>query len=296
MRELDIKVGFQCNNACIFCLNKDKRYYQKFPLEVLKKQIESFVEEGGKKLIISGGEPLISKYLFHLMTFAREKGVEFLEIQTNGRMLYYEEMVKKIKDFEPVSFLVSLHFPNNKLYKRYCRSDGFYQVMKGIKNLVKYNCNFTISTVIMKPNLPYLKILIKLLKKIGSKKNQYRFIDGKNIINNYKKFVPRYRECVPIIKEIIKENPDVRIFLKEFPICVLGKEFKNYLAPPMNPERLNLAIGNKIFTTREIEVSQFSFPNCKRCIYKSICEGVRKEYIQIYGIKEFKPITKRLKR
>jgi molybdenum cofactor biosynthesis enzyme MoaA len=292
MQELDVKISYQCNNACVFCLNKDKRQRKALPPEEIKGQIEVFAENGGKKMVVSGGEPLISKHFLSLIGFARQKGVSFLEIQTNGRMLCYEGVVKKLKEFEPINFLVSFHFPNARLYKKYCRSDGFQQTVEGIKNLVKYNCHFGVNTVIMKQNLPHLKRMMKMLKKMGTTMIQHRFIDGKNVGRDYKKFVPRYSECSAAIEEMVKENPDINISLREIPVCVLGRESKKHLAPRLNPERLNLNSNRGLLTTEEIETFQFTFPNCKNCTYLTTCQGVRKEYVENYGAKEFKPTIK----
>ena len=298
-KELDIKPSYRCNNACVFCLNKDKKTYKDPSLEELKKHISNLIKtaDGAKqsKLVISGGEPLIFKELFELLSFAKNAGVSSIEIQTNGRMLYYEEIVKELKKFEPIGFLVSFQFPSARLYKKYSRTDGFCQTVRGIKNMVKHDCNFTINTVVMRPNLPYLKNMIKFLKKLGAKRCQYRFIDGKNVIENYKKFVPRYKKCLPVLKNIIKNNPDISISLKEFPSCVAGEKFKNNLAPRFNPTRLNLTLKNTLVTTEEIIAAQFVFPNCKRCFWRSECSGVRKEYVKMYGHKEFKPIINRAK-
>ena len=292
MKELDIKISYSCNNFCIFCLNKDKRNYGEFPILVLKDQIEKSAKAGGEKVIISGGEPLISPYFFELLVFIKEQGIRQIEVQTNGRMLYYEELVKKINKFQPIGFLVSLHFPTPDLYKKYCKSDGFYQVVGGIKNLVKYKCNFTVNIVVMKPNLPYLKDLIVLLKNLGVTKIQYRFIDGKNIMERYKEFVPKYTEVTSIIKETIKENPDINISVNEIPVCVLGEKFKDNVIFLINPNRLNLSTRNQLFTSKEIINKQFIHPNCKKCVYVSTCPGIRREYYQIYGDKELKPIEK----
>ena len=292
MKELDIKVGYQCNNNCIFCLNKDKKYYKEFPLEKLLEQITLFSRGGGEKLIISGGEPFTSKYLFALLAFAKKRGIKRLEIQTNGRTLFYEDVVRELKKFEPISYLISFHFPNDRLYRKYSQSDGFYQVMTGIKNLLKHNCNLTINTVIMKPNLFCLRSIVKMLKKNGVKKIQFRFIDGKNVINKYREFVPQYKESLPIVKETIKENPGINISLREFPICILNKGLKENLSPNFGCQRLNFTANYKLLTSEQIESAQFIFPNnCKNCIYKLACPGIRKEYVKIYGIEEFKPIT-----
>jgi molybdenum cofactor biosynthesis enzyme MoaA len=293
MKELDIKLSYQCNNACVFCLSKEKRGSSGNPFEMIKETVGSFAKSGGEKLIISGGEPLISEHFFELLIFAKQSGIKSLEIQTNARMLYYENMVRKLKEFEPIGFLVSFHFPNDKLYRKYSQSNGFHQTVQGMKNLMKHDCSFTINTVIMKPNLPYLKDIIRILKELKVRRSQYRFITGKNVIDNYQEFVPRYSECLPIIKKVIDENPDIDIKLREFPFCVLEKKLRNNVSLPLSPERINLTTQGMILTTKKIEGDQFVFPNCENCLYnRSGCSGVRKEYVDVYGIKEFKPIIK----
>ncbi len=289
MKELDIKISYQCNNNCVFCLNKDKRELGN-TIEKTRETIESFAENGGEKLIISGGEPLISKYFFELVHFAKRKGISFFEIQTNGRMLSYEEIVLELKKIGSVGFLISFHFLNNKLYKQYCQSDGFNETVAGIKNLVKHDLNFITNTVIMKPNLPHLKETMRLLKELGGLKiAQYKFIDGKNIFNEYKKFVPRYSECVPIIEDVISENPDIDIYLKDFPACVLGNDFTGKI-PFFNPRRLDLTNKGELLTSGD---EQFIFPDkCKKCSQReTLCRGIRREYAEIYGTDELKPIA-----
>lgn len=295
MKELDIKLGYRCNNNCIFCLNREKRDTKKIPFKKIKTEIRSFVKkEGKKKLIISGGEPLTFDNFFPILEFAQERGVNRFEIQTNGRMLSYEEITKKLKKFKPIGFLVSLHFPNQDLYEKYTQADGFKQVISGIENLKRYNYNFTVNTVVMKPNLSHLESLIELLIKNEVKATQYRFIDGRNVMERYKKFVPRYFKASPTIKEIIdKYKKDIQISLNEFPFCVLGEDYLKYTAPSLNADRVNLNQKNRSLSTKKIHEHQFSYPNCDNCIYKSECKGIRKEYLSVYGQKEFTPIQQK---
>lgn len=296
-KTLKFEITFKCNNNCVFCCFDKKE--KALPLKKIKKEIKYFSRKGGRAVAVGGGEPFVSKHLFEILAFAKQNGIRNLSIQTNGRILCYQDMVKELKNFEPLHFLVSFHFPNAELYKKYCRSNGFHQTVQGIKNLVKYNYRFSINTVIMKPNLHHLKSIIKFLKGIGVRKYEYHFIYGKNIARDYEKFVPRYSECLPVMEEIIKENKDTEISLKGIPVCVANKKLKNYLVNPRCRERTVLTPKNLIIEN--------IFPNCKNCFYKSSspefgrnynicskssCPGVQKDYVENYGIKEFAPIIK----
>jgi uncharacterized protein len=295
--ESKFNLNFTCNNNCVFCC-ANKKEEKCDSLKRIKKNIESFARKGGdNRLIISGGEPLISEDLFDLLTFAKRKGIKKIGIQTNGRMLCYEEMVRKLKEFEPIDFLVSFHFPNARLYKKYCRSDGFQQTVEGIKNLVKYNCDVRTNTVVMKQNLPYLKGMMKFLKRLGVKQYEYYFIIGKNLGKNYRKFVPRYEKCTPAIEKIIEENKGISISLKGFPACVIKEELRKRLIHYLTPIRTK--------TLGKPPLAKYTFPNCQDCIFRSAragsslhlkianklsCPGVKEEYVKNYGTKEFKPI------
>ncbi len=291
MNELDIKVGFECNNNCIFCLNKDKRETKTFDVEVLKLKINSYCEKNRlEKLIISGGEPLIYKNLFEILDFAKNKGAQRFEIQTNGRMLAYIDMIRRLENYKPINFLLSLHFSQKNLYKKYMQIDGFDQVIRGIRNLTATNLGFTVNTVIMKQNLNDLENIINLLLENKVKRTQYRYIDGKNVINEYTDFVPKYSDAIPVTKKIIKHySNDINIFLREIPLCLLGEQYKKFLSIH-SEKRLN-ATTNDLLTNQEVEKNQFKHPNCTGCFYINQCPGIRNEYIQMYGSPEIIPIV-----
>jgi MoaA/NifB/PqqE/SkfB family radical SAM enzyme len=164
--------------------------------------------------------------------------------------------------------------------------------MKGIRNIVKNNCDIITNTLIMKPNLAYLKDIIKMLKKEGVKEMQLKFIDGKWLKNGYREYVPKYSECVPIIREIIEQNRDIKIWANEVPPCVLGEKYKKNIVSCVDRERFLFDSKREVKPMEEILSHRLVLPNCKGCIYKYLCGGVRKEYVQTYGIKEFNPIIK----
>ncbi len=292
-------LNFECNNRCSFCC-VDKNVSSE-PIDMVMGNIASFADKGGESIIISGGEPLIFKKIIDLISFAKNKGIRNFGIQTNGRMLYYKDFVRELRNFGSINFLVSFHFPNRKLYKEYCGSEGFHETVEGMKNLADHGIEFSTNTVIMKPNLSHLQENIDLLKSLGTKRMEFYFISGKNIANDeYEKFVPRYCECLPVMKKILKENGDSDIILKGFPVCVMGESsVKKSLNHYITPERSKTDV-------KHTPAFEYLFPNCEGCIYRSprpgsspgrkignagSCPGVKKDYVDFYGIDEFNPIT-----
>ncbi|MDD3032343.1 MAG: radical SAM protein [Bacilli bacterium] len=294
MKELDIKLGYNCNNNCLFCLNKDKRGFG-YATEELKKQIEISANNGCKKLIISGGEPLIYNNFFEIVKFARERGIPNYQIQTNGRMLFYGEMVERIKRICPnVDFLVSFHYPNAEMYKKYSQVDGFNQVLEGLKNLQKHSLKFTTNTVLFKENIKFLNEILSTLSKVDCKYSQFRFIDGHNVGDDFFDFVPRMEEAVSEIKKVIFNYPELKIYIHEIPACVLGRDLEDYITSMPNIERENFNLKKEVLTSPEIVRQQFIYPNCDGCMNKMRCLGVRKSYLKFFDKKEFNPIISKL--
>jgi len=291
MKELDIKLSYNCNNNCLFCLNKEKKFFS-YTTEELKKQIKDSAEKGCQRLIISGGEPLINGSFFKIIQYAKKCNIPFYEIQTNGRMLFYEDIVVRIKNIcQNVSFLVSFHYYSPEMYKKYSQADGFYQVLEGLKNLKKHNLNFTTNTVLFKKNVNYLNRILDILDEVGCKSCQFRFIDGHNIESEFFDFVPRMEEAVAEIKKIIHNYPGINIYVHDIPFCVLGEDLSKNISPFPSKERENLNIKKEVLTSLDIVRSQFIYPNCQNCLLKDKCVGVRKSYLKFYGNKEFNPIV-----
>lgn len=284
-RELDVKISYKCNNNCFFCLNQDKRNLST-SLGEIKKRISSVGAENISKLIISGGEPLISNKFFDLVEFASDKGVSNFEVQTNGRMLSYEKVVEKFKQYGTFSFLVSLHFPNKELYYKHCKVDGFDQVLKGIKNLQNHNYQFTVNVVVMKQNLNYLDDLLGILSNLSVPNLGFRFIDGSNFLQQYEDVVPTYTEAVLKIEKIVEKYNNIDIHLNEFPLCVLSEKLRDK-AVSLKADRINHTFNDKVVETREVYDQQFLYPDCNNCKLKPKCLGVRNEYVDYYGKKEF---------
>jgi len=311
--ELEVRPGYACNNNCVFCVNR-RCHYKSFPLEVITGQITDWSRRGCKNLVITGGDPLISPDFFKILNFAKENGFKRIEIQTNGRMLCYEEFVKKIMEVQPMryEFFVSLHFSDKESHKKYTRADGFEQVIAGIKNLLKNNLSVSISTVVMKQNLDCLGDVTDLLRSMETRKlqlkQQFRQIDGYSVREHFKDFVPQMSTVARKIRKVIKDNcKDIRFVVNEIPLCILGKDMEGYMTTPTNPQRVNpmmesvvpsvrqgkfkLKSDFKIIALSQMMKNMFVFSDrCAVCSCRAACKGIRRDYSEVYGFSELRPI------
>ena len=86
---LDLKVGFNCNNRCLFCVQGDKRDHVD---DRTPEDIRSILEEHASTMsgvVFTGGEPTLRDDLVEHVRWAKELGFQRIQVQTNGRRVSY---------------------------------------------------------------------------------------------------------------------------------------------------------------------------------------------------------------
>ena len=208
---MDLKVGFKCNNNCIFCAQAHKRILGNKSIEELKEALENGIKDGYTEVVFTGGEPTIRRDIIELVRFAHDLGYDLIQIQTNGRMLSYKSFAEKLVKAGVTEFSPALHGHNKKIHESQTRCVGsFKQTLQAIKNLVDLQVPVLTNSVVTKFNYKYLPQLVRLL--INLKVDQFQLAFVHPVGNAWKYFdrvVPKMSDVAPYIKEsleIAKEN------------------------------------------------------------------------------------------
>jgi len=298
MQRVDIKLGFQCNNRCRFCVQGNKR--EEFP-DKTTKEIKRILKEARKKhkgLVFTGGEPTIRKDLPELVEYAKKLGFKVIQIQTNGRMFAYKKFCENLIEKGANEFALALHGHNAKLHDSLTTVPGsFEQTTTGIRNLKSLGQRILMNTVITKPNYKYLPQIAELLVNLGVDQFQFAFIHINQIIFNNKKLideiVPRKSKVMPYVKKGLRVGIDteLRVMTEAIPYCFM-KDYENCIAEKIIPDG---AVYDADWAIQDYgkyrrTEGKLKGSNCSKCKYFKICEGPWKEYPQIFGWKEFKPV------
>jgi len=298
MQRVDIKVGFQCNNYCRFCVQGKKReeYSDK-----TTKEIKKILKEARKKheaLVFTGGEPTIRKDLPDLVKHAKELDFKIIQIQTNGRMFAYKKFCEDLIKKGANEFALALHGHTPKLHDSLTTVPGsFKQTTTGIKNLKSLGQRILMNTVITKPNYRYLPQIAKLLVSLGVDQFQFAFIHINHILLESKKLigeiVPRKSKIMPYVKKGLQVGIDagVGVMTEAIPYCFM-KGYEDYIAEKGIPNGSVYDAEWSIEDYGEYRRTEGKLkgPNCSKCKYFKICEGPWKEYPHIFGWEEFKPV------
>lgn len=300
MKRIDLKIGFQCNNRCRFCVQGNKR---KTCSDKSDKEIREILRKEAKThqgVVFTGGEPTIRKELVAWVGYAKELGYEIIQIQTNGRAFAYKEFCEEIIKAGANEFSPAVHGSKAQIHDYLTRVPGsFNQTVQGIKNLKSLNQYVLTNTVITKLNYRDLPNIAKLLVSLMVDQFQFAFMHINQIIAGapdlIKEIVPRHSRAEPYIKKglEIAIGAGIKVMTEAIPYCFM-EGYEQYIAERVIPDTAvfdgDLELDD--YTHYRKTQGKAKGSHCSFCKYYEVCEGPWKEYPEIFGWEEFKPITK----
>ncbi len=273
-----IYIGYHCNNNCIFCSEADG-YLEALKIKTtdqVKKEIIA-ARQQYNFINFMGREPTLRNDFIDIIKFAQQQHFEQIGFTTNGRMLAYPEFTQRILRTGINQVAISLIGNNHIIHDKQTQVKGsFMQTIHGIKNVIKFkdpDTSLLINIPLNKLNYLSLKPSLDLLVKLGVREINILFVfplsersQNKNIIMSMSKLGAH---VFKVIKPYL-QNPNLKILLVEFLPCSLPKEARQLFFPCLekNPEKIRI-------------------PLCSQCSYKGKCDGVLKNYIDLYGDREF---------
>lgn len=298
MKRIDLKVGFQCNNLCRFCVQGDKRkiYPNKTDKEVRNILKENAAHRQG--VVFTGGEPTIRKELVGWVAYAKDLGYKAIQIQTNGRLFAYKDYCRALIKAGANEFGPAVHGSTAKIHDSLtCSPGSFKQTIRGIKNLVSLDQYVGTNSVINKINYRDLPKLAELLVSLGVNQFQFAFIHINRIIASNQKLVeeiiPRHSAVEPYVKKGLQigVKAGIPVMTEAIPYCLMGG-YEDFVVekniPDTNVYDADFQVED--YTNYRRNLGKARGPACPKCKYFKICEGPWKEYPELFGWSEFKPV------
>ena len=209
---LRISITDRCNLRCRYCMPEHGipllSHNQILTYEEIIKIVKIFVNNGIKKIRITGGEPLVRKNIENLIAkISSIEGVKDLGLTTNGVLL--KELSKKIYDAGLNRINISLDSLHPGVFESITRRPYFYKVWDGIMEAIKTGFDpIKINVVVIRgvndteiPNFLRLAMDFPLV---------VRFIEympiGENNDWSYEKVMP-VKEIKNIIENYVRLEP-----------------------------------------------------------------------------------------
>jgi radical SAM protein with 4Fe4S-binding SPASM domain len=296
MERIDIKIGFQCNNLCQFCVQGDKRFkFKNKTIEEIKDALKEAKKEGSNGVVFTGGEPTIHPDILAAVKYAHDLGFQNIQIQSNGRMFAYLDFCKKLVLAGANEFSPAPHGSSPEIHDELTSSSGAWQqVVQGIKNLKSLGQYVLTNTVINSKNYQDLPNLAQLFVNLGVDQFQFAFVHILGTAAKNKEWlVPKKSEVMPFVKKglDIGINAGKVVMTEAIPYCLL-QGYEDYIAEKIMPETKIVDAEGVIenFSAYRLNRGKAKRAECKTCKYFQVCEGPWKEYPEIYGWEEFQPI------
>lgn len=266
----------KCNGRCIFCLAENV-------VSMSKKEINIVLNSGYDEISILGGEPLLCKDLEDRVRQIKEKGVKKVHVFTNG-LLLNKERLDSLMEAGVTSF--NFNFP--------AHTPKEHEIMSGLPgNLPRQTENIrraclksknaaTLVCVVTTVNYKLLQdyVIYATENFPGLFYILFIFVKVSGRVNNNKWLLPNLTDTSREMLKALKtaKEKGITCLIDGMPLCFLpGWEAYSW--------DIDNKLGGKINYTginADLEV-------CRHCELSDICVGPRKDYVEMYGDKEFKP-------
>jgi len=296
MERVDLKLGFDCNNHCLFCVQGDKRLHEKArPMEQIEADLAEGRERGALELVVTGGEPTLQPHLLEVIALARRLGYQRVQVQTNGRRFHYEVFCDAAIAAGATEFSPSLHGSTAEIHDALTEAPGsFRQTVRGIEQLVARRQTVITNSVITRTNYQDLPALARLLVRLGVSQLQLAFVHILGTAEeNASWLVPRKREVMPFVREALEvaRAAGVRSMTEAIPHCLMAG-YETHVAEDVIPDTLIYDAAHTIddYGAYRRDEGKKRGPRCGGCRYVARCEGPWKEYPELFGWDEFVPV------
>lgn len=268
-----IPITTRCNQNCLFCAAQGRRVCAGLS------QIFRIIDGEKKLLVISGGEPTLSKDLFKILKYGKKKNLT-IELQSNGVTLSYPDLAKKLVDTGVNLFNINFPSHSEELTNILTRTKGFFKKrLSGINNLRKLGAEIRFTHIINSLNLKYLSNFVDyVINNFNDIKYlQFSFI---KILGNAKSniwLIPKYEAVKTHLLEALNKcrKNKIGFIIDHIPTCYLA-DFKDCHADFI---KLKTGTGSEFSLKEKVKLGK-----CRECGIKQYCYGVRRDYVRLFGV------------
>jgi MoaA/NifB/PqqE/SkfB family radical SAM enzyme len=281
-----VRLTYECNNRCTFCLDSDTHNGEMRAREDVKAQILDGRKKGATRLILSGGEPTIHPNYVDFIKLGALAGYEKIQTVTNGRLFGYGFFLKKCVDAGLTEITFSLHGPNAKIHDALVGVPGaFEQESQGLKNAIADGRPVVnVDIVINKGNVKHLAEMLELFISWGVREFDLLQVVpfGRAFTEGRQSLFYDLEEQRPYLLKALEfaRRPDLHIWLNRFPPAHL-EGFEELI---QDPYKLNDEVrGRKEefagLLDRGVDLDCRDPARCKYCYLEKLCDT-------LYGVKK----------
>jgi molybdenum cofactor biosynthesis enzyme MoaA len=288
---------YRCNQTCTFCELAD------MDTEVAPERVRAAIDEararGSIRLIVTGGEPTLSRHLTDHVRYAKERGFSQIELQTNAVLLDRPEFAQALASAGLTSAQISLHGPDSEISDRLTAAPGTHaRTLRGVDNLLQAGVRCLLNHLIFRDNCHLLTSFVDMVEdRWGRHKDRLviQFHSPRNEFTSREaayRHLAKYSDYAAELRRAIDRARAKGIATHDLQdptgipaLCVLGAD-EAYLGQIVaQAERPRFHAWESDWLTH-VEA-------CRSCDLQHACMGIPKPYVALFGDSEFVPIRRK---
>jgi len=314
-----VSIGAVCNNNCVFCMEEDREAREVNNGAMTPERVRWILEEhrGAEEVCFTSGEPTTRGELPQFVAWAKSLGYRRVSVMTNGRRLSQFPYAVALAKAGMNRFYVSIHGHTKKLHEGLTRTPGsFEQTVAGldaVAKLKRYGVELHTSTVVTDRNLPHMLDVYRFLREHGVDQVVFNVMQANGRANTYfEQIFPSYGDIAAGFRAFLDAlgEPRPMAFLVDIPLCTTEgipdfnrgyvEKYRHFdlaahagLEAGKKGDRAQEGRGRGLVlvTRGDLDDEQRDKrPECARCRYDAVCEGVWRNYLKRRGWGEFEPV------
>ena len=178
-RKALLKVGYACNNRCVFCHSAPHRGQFEANTAALAAKIVAARVRGFEMVVFSGGEPTIRPDLGRLVRRVRREGLA-LGFVTNGRRFAFRPFLDGLRAHDLRYVYMSLHGERAATHDRLVGAAAHAEALTAIRHLAGVaEVQLTVNTVVTGWNVAELPAIVDLLAPVGNLCLKFSYLEPK---------------------------------------------------------------------------------------------------------------------
>lgn len=279
-----VRLTFDCNDHCIFCLDALAHDGTVRDREDVKRQILDGRRKGATRLILSGGEPTIHPSFVDFVRLGARAGYSKIQTVTNGRLFAYGTFLARCLDAGLGEITFSLHGPNAKVHDALVGTRGaFDEEMTGLRAaLADGRPIVNVDIVVNRGNVKHLPEMLRMLTEMGVGEFDLlqvvpfgrAFTDGRDTL------FYDLEEMRPYIQQALEysKRPDVHIWMNRFP----PQHLEGYEHLIQDPYKLNDEVRGRQeeyarLLNKGIWLECRQPERCRYCYLQRLCDTLEGE-------------------
>jgi MoaA/NifB/PqqE/SkfB family radical SAM enzyme len=318
-RNLELNLGKVCNNRCIFCLdgNAPRAARKWLPVRRARTEIEAARKDGVESLGLLGGEPTAHPRILEIVSAARESGFKRIALASNGLKLADADFAAALVESGVTRVGISIHGHRAEIEDFLSgRKGNFDKKVRAIKNLLSLHRagrlphNVSLNAVLTRYTFRRMAPFCAFFKKMGIGDVRFNMIRTDACMERGRELMPRIGELASEIAKMIAVNERrlmMEVSFGDVPLCIYPLEVlrSRRLASRYVGEIRDLDTSCAVFLSPAdelVEVQRFQWDEkkrrvlkvqagaCRDCRLSSLCEGLWRSYVELYGTDELEAV------